>query len=801
MAAERLRPEALCWRCDAEGFGFATTAELADLDDTLGQDRAVEAIRLGIRLRRPGFNLFLLGPGGVGKHAAIESHLALASKAMPAATDWCYVHNFAEPHRPRAITLPAGRGGAFQADMARLVENLRTALPAAFESDNYRTRRQMIEDEFREHQEQALHAIQEAAQARGITLLRTPVGFAFAPVKDGQVVTPDALQAFPTEERARLERDMTELQERLQGVMESTPKWLKDSRDKLRDLNRETTLFSVGNLIAEVKAAYAAFPAVVAHLEAVQDDVVENAEAFLRPQEGATPEGAALAQHRVVARYAVNVLVGHAADAPAPVVYEEHPTYDNLLGKIEHRAELGALVTDFTLIKSGALHRANGGFLVLDARKLLLEPFAWDGLKRTLRMGEIRIESLGQRLGLISTVSLEPETIPLDIKVAVIGDRLLYYLLAELDPDFPDLFKIAADFDDRIPRDEATGALYARLIAGIARRHGLRPFDREAVARIAEFGAREAGDAERFSIHLVALADLMNEADHGAGEARRDVVGREDVAKAIEARIRRHGRLRERMLEEIARGTILITTSGAAVGQINGLSVIALGGYAFGRPSRITARVRLGRGEVIDIEREVKLGGPLHSKGVLILAGYLGARYAADQPLSLAATLVFEQSYGGVEGDSASSAELYALLSALAGQPIDQSYAVTGSVNQNGEVQAIGGVNEKIEGFFDLCAARGLTGTQGVLIPEANAKHLMLHAGVVEAVREGRFHVYPVATIDQGIEILTGVPAGTAGADGSYPEGTINACVQARLAAFAERRKAFGAPPKGSDGT
>ncbi|MGH6719134.1 MAG: AAA family ATPase, partial [Alphaproteobacteria bacterium] len=475
MAVEPLGPELLCWHCDAGAYGFTTTAELANLDDTLGQDRAVEAIRLGIRLRRPGFNLFLLGPGGVGKHAAIETHLAVASKAMPAAPDWCYIHNFAEPHRPRAVTLPAGRGTAFRADMARLVENLRTALPAAFESDDYRTRRKMIDDEFREHQEEALRAVQDAAQERGITLLRTPVGFAFGPVKDGQVVTPEAFQAFPAAEHARVERDMTELQERLQGVMAAMPKWLRDSRDKLRELNRETTMFSVGTLIAEAKAAYAAFPSVVAHLQAVQDDVVENAEAFLRPQDGTAPEEAVAAARRIVARYEVNVLVSHEADAPAPVVYEEHPTYDNLLGKIEHRAELGALVTDFTLIKGGALHRANGGFLLLDARKLLLEPFAWDGLKRSLRAGEIRIESLGQRMGLISTVSLEPESIPLDVKVAVIGDRLLYYLLAELDPDFPDLFKIAADFDDRIVRDAATGLLYARLIAGIARRHGLKP--------------------------------------------------------------------------------------------------------------------------------------------------------------------------------------------------------------------------------------------------------------------------------------------------------------------------------------
>ena len=463
-------------------------------------------------------------------------------------------------------------------------------------------------------------------------------------------------------------------------------------------------------------------------------------------------------------------------------------------------AQLGALVTDFNLIKAGALHRANGGYLILDARKVLLQPFAWEELKRALSSEEIRIEVLGQTLSLISTVSLEPESIPLDVKVVLLGERLLYYTLSQLDPDFAELFKVAADFEDQMDRTPENHLLYARMIATMVRQEGLRPFDREAVARVIEQSARLAGDAERLSTHVRSIADLLREADYWAGEAQHSVVTAADVQRAIDAQVYRSDRVRERIQEEIQRGTILIDTQGAAVGQVNGLSVLTLGQFAFGRPSRITALVRLGRGEVIDIEREVALGGPIHSKGVLILSSYLGARYARDQPLSLSASLVFEQSYSGVEGDSASSAELYALLSALADLPIKQSLAVTGSVNQHGQVQAIGGVNEKIEGFFDICRAQGMNGEQGVLIPASNVKHLMLRPDVVEAVAAGHFHVYPVETIDQGIELLTGVPAGEPDETGAFPAGSVNQRVEARLRELAERRLAFGVPERGSAG-
>ncbi|MFQ5984370.1 MAG: AAA family ATPase [Alphaproteobacteria bacterium] len=796
---EPLSAKALCWRCDASDFAFATTDELEDLSEVIGQERAVEAIRFGIGIRRQGYNLFALGPPGIGKHALVRRFLEEKATSEPAPSDWCYVNNFKEPDKPRALKLPAGRGAALKSDMERLVDDLRGAIPTAFESEEYRTRRQVIEEELKERQEHALAEVEREAKQRGIALIHTPMGFAFAPVREDKVVSPEVFKRFPKPEQEQVEADIQALQKRLQAAMQEAPVWLKTSREKLRELNREAAMSAVGHLIESLREAHEDLPEVVAYLEAVQQDVIDNVDAFLKPPAGPSADGPTTGRQDGPAparRYRVNVLVDQGDSHQAPIVYEDNPAYDRLVGRIEHRAEMGALITDFNLIKPGALHRANGGYLILDARKLLLQPLAWQELKRALVAREIRIEPLGRALGLLSTVSLEPEPIPLELKVVLVGERLLYYLLSGLDPEFTDLFKVAADFDERIERTAENSQLYAGLLATLARREGLRPFDREAVARVAERGARLAGDAERLSTHTDSLRDLLREADYWAREAGRKVVGAADVERAIDAQIHRLDRVRERTQEEIQRGTILVDTDGAKAGQVNGLSVMSLGGLSFGRPSRITARVRMGRGEVADIEREVALGGPIHSKGVLILSGYLGARYAGDQPLSLSASLVFEQSYSGVEGDSASSAELYALLSALAEVPLKQSLAVTGSVNQHGEVQAIGGVNEKIEGFFDLCAARGLNGEQGVLIPASNVKHLMLRRTVVEAVEAGKFHIYPVETIDQGIEILTGMAAGERGRGGRFPEGTVNHRVEARLIELAEKRRAFGVPVK-----
>jgi len=487
-------------------------------------------------------------------------------------------------------------------------------------------------------------------------------------------------------------------------------------------------------------------------------------------------------------------MVDHSESKGAPVVYEDNPTYQNLVGEAEYMAQLGAIFTDFGLLRPGALHQANGGCLLLDAVRVLSLPYAWEGLKRALRSGQIRIESLGQALSLISTASLEPEPIPLNVKVVLLGERLLYYLLVQRDSEFNELFKVAVDFDEEVDRSPSSQLVYAKLIGRLARQEKLLPFDRGGVARVIEQSSRLVSDAEKLSLHNQTLSDLLREADYWARKAGSNLVAAGDVQRAIDSQVYRASRLRDRYQEEVLRGTLLIDTQGAKVGQVNGLSVVQPGRFAFGHPSRITARVRLGRGEVVDIEREVELSGPIHSKGVLILSGFLGARYAPDRPLSLSASLVFEQSYSGVEGDSASSAELYALLSALSEAPIKQSLAVTGSVNQRGEVQAIGGVNEKIEGFFDLCQARGLTGEQGVLIPASNVKHLMLRRDVVEAVGAAKFHVYPVETIDQGISLLTGLEAGERDSSGSFPEDSINHRVEMRLIALAEKRAAFGQP-------
>lgn len=802
-ALKSLGPEMLYQRCDPDQFTFETTAELDDLTEIIGQARAIEAIRFGSSIQQKGYNLFALGPSGTGKYSVVHQFLEQKATTEPTPFDWCYVNNFEQPHKPRALRLPPGQGRMLSQDIGKWIEELRSTIPTVFESEDYRTRKQVIEEEFKERQEKAFSTLQQQAQERGIALLRTPMGLAFAPLHKDKVLGPDEFQRLPEQERKRIEAEVGMLQEQLQAILHQIPRWERESREKIKELNREVTMFAVGHLVDELRKKYAALPDVVNYLNTMQQDVVDNVDDFLNPAEASTAAFLGIPQLRSLLgspsfqRYRVNVVVDHSATKGAPVIYEDHPTHQNLIGRIEHISQMGALVTDFNLIKAGALHRANGGYLILDAYKVLLQPYAWEGLKRALRANQIHIESLGQMLSLISTVSLEPEPIPLNVKVVLLGERLLYYLLHQFDPEFKELFKVGADFEEQMDRSPENNLLYAQLIGTLARKEGLHAFSRHAVARVIEHSARIINDTEKLSTRMGVIVDLLREADYWAGEAGHNVVDTIDVQRAIEAQIHRNDRLRERIQEEIQRGTILIDTQGEKVGQVNGLSVIELGDFAFGRPSRITARVRLGKGEVVDIEREVELGGPIHSKGVLILSSFLGARYVVDRPLSLSASLVFEQSYSGVEGDSASSAELYALLSALAEVPIKQSLAVTGSVNQHGQVQAIGGVNEKIEGFFDICKARGLTGNQGVLIPASNVKHLMLRHDVVEAVATGQFHIYPIETIDQGIEILTGLPAGERDETGDFPIGTINQRVEARLITLAEKRLAFGTPAKG----
>jgi lon-related putative ATP-dependent protease len=801
MATDPLKPEQLYRRCDAERFDFQTTAELDSLDGFVGQERAIDALRFGVGMRHKGYNLFVLGPSGTGRHALARREIERRAAAEPVPADWCYVHNFKDMHRPRALRLPPGRGAELKRNSEQLIGDLQAAITGVFESDEYRTRVQAMSEAFEEQQEGAFDEIQKRAKEKDIALLRTPTGITLAPLHDGKPMGPDQFQKLSQAERERIESDVNALQDDLRKVMHQVPLWKKRTDEQVNELNRELTGSAIDHLFRALAEKYEGLGPVLDHFRQVQADVVEHYDAFTADQDQKPillglplPQGEGPPWQQ---RYLVNLLLGHDRDGGAPVIYEDLPSYNNLVGRVEHRANLGALETDFRMIRPGALHRANGGYLVIDAMKLLAQPFAWDALKRALQAGEVRIESLGQVTSLISTLSLQPEPIPLSVKVVLIGERGIYYLLSQLDPELATLFKVAVDFEDRVERDAGNDRLYARLIAAVARQDGLRPFDRAAVARVIEHGARLAEDNERLSSHVRSISDLAREADYWAGEAGRDLVERDDVQCALDAQTGRADRIRRRVQEEIRRGTILIDTDGVRVGQVNGLAVIGLGGYSFGQPSRITARTRLGKGEVVDIEREVKLGGPLHSKGVLILSGFLAGRFALDHPLSLSASLVFEQNYGGVEGDSASSAELYALLSSLAGVPIRQSFAVTGSVNQHGEIQAIGGVNEKIEGFFDACSARGLTGEQGTLIPASNVKHLMLRGDVVEAVAQGRFRIYAVASVDEGTSILTGLPAGERDEDGRFPPHSINGRVEERLVGFSERLRALRAEQKG----
>ena len=790
-SSRRLTAAEVSRRCDPRGFDFRTTGELEDLPQVLGQERAMHAIQFGIGMAREGYNLFAMGPEGVGRRTIVRRCLEAQAPRRDTPPDWCYVFNFETPHRPRALRLPAGGAAKFRQDMTRLVDDLRVAVPAAFESEEYRARLREIETEFSERQDQATAAIRERAGGKGIALLRTPAGFGFAPMRGNGVMSPDEFHALPEVEQKQFEEAIAVFQEELERVIHETPRWRREAQRKLRELNRQITRAAVNGLIEELKAEYESLPQVREYLAQVQEDVLEHAELLRQPKDGeqSTFFGLPLpeAGETFLHRYKVNLLIDHAGAGGAPVVYEDHPTHDNLIGHIEHVNQMGTLVTDFTHIKPGAFHRANGGYLILDALKVLSQPFAWEALKRALRAREIHTESLGQTLSLISTVSLQPEPIPLDVKVVLVGQRMLYYLLHAYDPEFGELFKVGVDFEEDLRRGPQSDLFYARMIATLARNEKLLPLDAAAVARVIDYGSRSAGDTEKLSVMMRDLADLLRESDYWAASAGNKVISAGDVQRSIDTRIERSDRICRRYREQIMRGTLLVSTTGERSGQVNGLSMAQLGEFSFGMPHRITARIRLGAGKVVDIEREVALGGPIHSKGVLILSGFIAGRYVPARPLSLAASLVFEQSYGSVEGDSASSAELYALLSALSDTPLRQSLAVTGSVNQHGDVQAIGGVNEKVEGFFDVCRERGLTGAQGVLVPASNVSHLMLRRDVVEAIEAGTFHVYPVATVDEGIEILTGVPAGERDMSGRFPAGTINFMVERRLSEFAER--------------
>lgn len=776
--------------CHLEQPTFNSTADLEPLPETIGQQRALGAIEFGVGMRHEGFNLYVMGSTGLGRHTLVHEALRKERQSKHAVRDWCYVANFQQPHSPYALSLPAGAGRQLQQDMHQLVEDLLDAIPAAFEGDEYRRRAKESTDHFKQKENEVASRLGHKAAEKSIALLRGPTGFSLTPEKNGQILSGEEFEKLPEEEQRQLEAAMSEIKDDLRQSMSLLPKWQQEMHHSLKALDRETMELTVSQFISRLELKYRQFPKVTEYLGSVKRDIIVNSDLFRHPEgQEERPSSAASPEF---SRYTVNTLVDNADIEGAPVIFEDHPTYQNLVGRIEHQAHLGTLHTDFTLIKAGALHRASGGFLILDAEKVLSNPFAWDGLKRALTSRKIRIESLERQLSLVSTISLEPQPIPIDLKVILIGSRYLYYLLKEYDPEFGMLFKVTADFSEQLSREGENEQLFARRITTLQRREGLRPITRNGVERIIEHCSREAWDGEKLSLHMSSLVNLLQEAEYCADKAGSQLVRLEDVQAAIDAQAYRSNQLQEQIREQVLRGTLSIDTSGLQLAQVNGLSVLQLGDHSFGAPTRISATARIGGGELIDISRETEQGGPIHSKGVLILTSYLGERYAKHQPLSVTASLVFEQTYGQIEGDSASAAELCALLSALGDLPIRQSMAITGSINQHGQVQAIGGVCEKIEGFFDICKARGLTGIQGVVIPEANVKDLMLQHEVIEAAEKGLFNIYAVRHVEEAMELLTGLPAGTPDAHGIYPEGTVNHQIQLRLAEWIALRQHYG---------
>jgi lon-related putative ATP-dependent protease len=787
---------------EAKSLGFKTTADLKPAPGLIGQDRAFKAIELGLSMKARDFNIFVVGPPSSGKSTAVRAYLTRAAELAAPPSDWVYVNNYEDSRRPRALKLPAGRGRKLAQGVSAAVAELAASLPVAFASEDYQARRRAIEEEFRASQDDAMQALLGRAAQQNIAILRTPLGFGMAPMHEGKAVRQDVFKQLPELMRREVEARIGMLEKELEGILSRAPLADKQRREHLAELAEDTARHAVEAALQGLGTAFGDLPPVAAFLAETEKDLIANAALFLSPAGGAVPiPPSGLLQDNRARRYLVNVLVSNGDDATgSPVVEEINPTAGALIGRAELAPAAQGPATDFLMIRPGALHRANGGVLMLDAHRVLASPPAWESLKRALKSGEIRLDPPpAETTGAPAMPTLEPDAIPLDVKIVLLGDRDLYTHLEQTDRDFAQLFKVQADFDETVARSDANITAYARLIASMVDAHGLKPVNAAGVARLIDEAARLAEDREKLSVEVGRVADIVREADYWAGTKNRSITTAEDVARAIEERVRRADRIRGQIQEDVERGIVLVDTAGTKAGQINGLSLVQAGGFSFGRTSRITARAHLGQGRVTDIEREVKLGGPLHSKGIMILWGYLAGRFAQDMPLQLAATLVFEQSYGAVEGDSASAAELFALLSALADIPLRQELAVTGSINQWGEVQAIGGVNEKIEGFFDVCLARGLTGTQGVIIPAANRQHLMLREDVVEAVQGGRFAVHGIKTADEGIALLTGLEAGQRGADGRYGAETVNGRVEAKLRGFAERGRGFAQKQGGAN--
>ena len=781
-ASLRLAPEALTRRFSAEQFAFTNTDDLEPFRGVLGQERAVEALQFGVAMPRPGYNVFVMGEPGTGRFSFVKRYLKAEGKRQQTPADRLYVNNFDEPREPRALELPAGTAGDFCADMNSLIDNLLATFPAVFEHPSYQQKKSAIDRAFNQRYDRALDVIERASLEKDVALYRDSSNVAFTPMSDGKALDEAEFAQLPEQVRERFHQDIAALEERLNEELASLPQWKRESNNQLRQLNEETITLALQPLLAPLCEKYAENAAVCAYLQAMQLNLLRTVVEQLVDDSKAD----AVARKLLEDQYAPSLVVGHAADGGAPVVFEPHPTYDNLFGRIEYSTDQGALYTSYRQLRPGALHRANGGFLVLEAEKMLGEPFVWDALKRALQSRKLKMESPLGELGRVATVTLTPQVIPLDLKVVVIGSRQLYYALQDHDPEFQEMFRVLVDFDEDMPMLDENLEQFAQLLRTRTNEEGMAPLSADAVARLATYSARLAEHQKRLSARIGDLFQLVSEADFIRQLAGDDKTDAGHIERALRAKATRTGRVSARILDDMLAGIILIDTDGAAIGKCNGLTVLEVGDSAFGVPARISATVYPGGSGIVDIEREVNLGQPIHSKGVMILTGYMGSRYAQEFPLAISASIALEQSYGYVDGDSASLGEVCTLISALSRTPLKQCFAITGSINQFGEVQAVGGVNEKIEGFFRLCEARGLTGEQGVIIPRANVATLMLDERVLEAVEAGRFHVYAVSQADEALSLLVGEPAGAPDQQGQFPEGSVNARVVERLRIIAE---------------
>ncbi|VAV83938.1 ATP-dependent protease La Type II [hydrothermal vent metagenome] len=785
----------LAWQCDPESFSFTTTDDAADIGEIIGQERALKAIDFGLGIEDGGYNIFVLGVSGTGKNSIVRARLEekAAEEAVP--PDWLYVHNFSSPDTPKALRLPSGKGIELVNDMEDLVVTLRRDIPKVFESKDYESHRDEILDGQQERTKVLFHRLEQAAKEKGFTLKKTSSGVSVVPAKeDGKPLEQKDFDKLTVEERNAFEESSRGLQEKLGDVVREARSIDRKTHDKVDQLDREMVQYVVGPLIGEILEKYKDFEEVVAYLNDVRDSIFRNIATFRPQEEMALPFGIKVAQNEpTFERYEVNLIVNNLAKSGAPVVFEPNPTYHNLFGSIEHKVSYGVASTDFTMIKGGAIHKANGGYLVVNALDVLKNVFVYDSLKRLIKNKELRIEDVWEQYRAVSTVTLKPEPIPIDLKIVLIGEPMLYYILHNYDREYRKLFKVKADFDSDMDRTPEAIERYAQFVVARCRHKKLLPFDKGAVARVVEYACRYSGDKKKLTANFAYVESLVTEASYWAGKGREaTVVSGDDVERAWDERIYRSSKIEELLREMIVDDTIMISTKDRVAGQLNGLAVLNPGDYAFGKPSKITASVSMGAKGVVGIEREVKMSGRIHNKSQFILKSLLGARYATDFPLSFSATICFEQLYDEIDGDSATCAEFYALLSALSGKELSQGIAVTGSMNQCGEVQPIGGVNEKIEGFFKVCKAKGFTGGQGVIIPRRNVRNLMLSREVRDAAEAGDFAIYPIDMVDEGLEILSGCPVGERGKNGKFAKGTVNFLVEKRLRELATKFKAFG---------